>query len=238
MHFFKRSFIPVTVDLHSHLIPGVDDGADSVDMSLSLLHSLEELGFQKIITTPHIHPKYPNTPQIILEGLRSLKDAIDGNGIGLKLETAAEYYVDENFLNDVEAGKPLLSFGDKYVLIECSFINKPLYFETAILKLNSHGYRPVFAHPERYQFLQGDITWLRQLREAGLLLQVTLSSLSGYYGKMPKKIGERLIKENLVDFLATDLHKPAQLGWLEKGLKLNSVQKLIRSQKLLNPSLL
>lgn len=238
MSLFKKSFAPLLSDLHSHLIPMIDDGSDSLEMSVSMLLALKELGFKKIITTPHIHPKYPNTPDLIIKGLDSVRKALDEHNVEIELEAAAEYFVDETFMNRLDGEEQLLWFGDRYLLVECSFITKPLFFETAVLKLRSQGYNPIFAHPERYQFLQGDISWLRSIRNAGVLFQVTLGSLSGYYGKSARQLGNVLLKNGMIDFLASDLHKPSQLGFLEKGLKLRSVQKLIRDGSVLNGSLL
>lgn len=236
--FKKKQFTPLLTDLHSHLIPKIDDGADSLESSMQMLKALKKLGFKKIITTPHIHPKYPNTPGLIIRGLEEVRQAIKKNHLDLELEAAAEYFVDERFLERLDKKEDLLTFGNRFLLIECSFVTRPLFFETAILRLKSQGYNPILAHPERYQFLQGDLFWLEKMREAGLYFQVTLSSLTGYYGKTPRKLGEILMKRNLIDFLASDLHKPAQLDWMEKSLRLKGVQKLIQSGKLLNQSLL
>jgi len=238
MQLFKKSFIPLLTDLHSHLIPNIDDGSNSLDMSMKMLKELKNLGFKKVITTPHIHPKYPNTPQLIMEGLHLIRKELKKYHLELELEAAAEYFVDDYFIDRLDKKDTLLSFGDRYLLVECSFITKPFFFETVILKLKSRGYNPILAHPERYQFLQEDISWLKDINRAGALFQVTLGSLSGYYGKIPRKLGEVLIRNEMVHFLASDLHKPSQLQSLEKGLKLKRVQKLIESGMLLNESLL
>ena len=203
-----------------------------------MLEGLKDLGFKKVITTPHTHPKYPNTPQLIMRGLDQVREEMNRRQLEVDMEAASEYFVDETFLNRLDSGEDLLSFGNKYVLVECSFINKPMFFEAAVFKIRSHGYNPILAHPERYQFLQGDISWLQEMKETGVLFQVTIASLAGYYGKTPKKIAETLLQQGMIDFLSSDLHRPSQLEWLEKGLKLKSVQKLIQSGELLNNSLL
>lgn len=234
----RKKTTPIKVDIHSHLIPGIDDGSQSINESMELLSIFHKLGFEKVITTPHIHPKYPNTKDRIEEGFRKVQSAIQEADFEIELEVAAEYYVDDIFLDRLNNDEPLLSFGDRYILIECSFINKPMYFESAIFEIQSKGYQPVFAHPERYKFLEGSIDWLKELKETGILFQVTLGSLSGYYGELPKKIGLKLLKSGMVDFLASDLHRMGHVEKLKAGIEHYEVQKVLESGGLLNDSLL
>ncbi|MEM8939759.1 MAG: CpsB/CapC family capsule biosynthesis tyrosine phosphatase [Bacteroidota bacterium] len=237
--FSKKQIRPLLVDIHSHLIPGIDDGAPTIDSSLEMIALLQNAGFKKLITTPHIHPKYPNKEDKIIDGLADLRSAISKKKIdGIEIGAAAEYYITECFINQLESGKKLLSFGDKYILIECSFSVKPFFFESVIYKLKEHGYKPILAHPERYRFLEGKIEWLRELKTTGLLFQVTLSSLVGYYGEGPQKIGFELIKNGMVNFLATDLHRASQVAFLKKGLELREVQNLLNANDLMNEEML
>jgi len=226
------------VDIHSHLLPGIDDGSPSVDHSVEMLRALQHQGYKKVITTPHIHPKYPNSETSIKHTLNALKSSLEGTGVTVQLEAAAEYFVDDQFIDKLETDQELLIFGDNYVLVECSFISKPLFFESVIYKLKDKGYSPVLAHPERYQFLEGSIDWLQNLKSTGILFQVTLGSIGGYYGKMPKKIGMELIKHGMVDFFGSDLHKVTQVEFLKKGLHNKEVQNLLKSGQVLNNHLL
>lgn len=235
--FSKRTSIPLKVDIHSHLIPGIDDGASSLKDSMDMLRAFYELGFRKVVTTPHIHPRYPNNKEAIVNGLRDLHQAIENDGLDIELEAAAEYYVDENFLEKLNSGHDLLTFGDRYLLVECSFVNKPFFFENAIFDMIEKGYNPILAHPERYQFLEGNIDWLMELKSLGILFQVTLGSLSGYYGELPRQLGKKLLKEGMVDFLASDLHRMSQVGHLRSSLRLKEVQTIIKRDQLLNNSL-
>lgn len=235
---FKKSLAAIKVDIHSHLIPGIDDGSSSEEKSLEMIRLMQAEGFEKIITTPHIHPKYPNSEQQILAGLTKLQDAVKRENITIDLEAAAEYYVDEKFMERVEKKESLLSFGDRYILVECSFNVKPFFFESVIYKLKENGYRPVLAHPERYKFLEGNIGWLNQLKTTGVLFQVTLGSIGGYYGSMPKKIGIELIKNEMVDFLASDLHRSLQFDFLKKGLRSKEVQQLLKKGRVVNSELI
>lgn len=238
MKWFHKS-VPqrLVVDIHSHLIPGIDDGAATLSDSIQMILHFKDLGFQKLVTTPHIHPNYPNTRERILEGLSIVRKELAQRHIEMEIEAAAEYFVDDVFIQKLDNGKPLLSFGDKYVLIECSFLVKPFFFESVIYKLKSQGYKPVFAHPERYKFLEDNIEWLKELKRSGILFQVTLGSLGGYYGKVPKQIAMRLIKDNLVDFLASDLHRTSQVEYLKMGLEMKEVQNALKTGKVLNNSL-
>ena len=147
-------------------------------------------------------------------------------------------YVDDQFIDLVANGHKFLTFGKKYILIECSFVTRPFFFESVIYQLKDLGYVPVFAHPERYKFLEGDIQWLTEIKKTGILFQVTLGSLGGYYGAAPRKIGLELVKHEMVDFLGSDLHKASQVEFLNKGLKMKAVQKVLDSDRLLNQELL
>jgi len=238
MTWFASKKTTLSVDLHSHLIPGIDDGAESFEDSLQLLKAFVALGYKKVITTPHIHPNYQNTEEKVLERSEQLQNLIAENKIEIDLNVAAEYFVDEDLIDRVKGGDKLLSFGDNYLLIECSFINKPLSFSSDLFTLKSLGYRPLLAHPERYRFLEGSISWLEELKESDILFQVTLGSLVGYYGEEARKVALVLMKKGMVDFLASDLHKMSQVPYLKKGLELRKVHQYCNSGRVLNDSLM
>lgn len=228
----------LTVDLHSHLIPNIDDGSQSIEQSVEMILKLKEFGVKKIITTPHVHPRYPNTPLLIRQGLSDLQEELSRRQIKIQIEAAAEYYVDEEFSQRLLQDDTLLSFGDKYVLVEAPFQTKPIYFDSVLFDLKMKGYNPVLAHPERYRFLEGSLDWILRLRESGVLMQVTIGSISGYYGTIPAKIGSQLLKLEAVDFLGSDLHRFAHLKYLEMGLKAKEVRKAIENEKVKNATLL
>ena len=211
-------------DMHSHLIPGIDDGSKSMEESLGLLKSLEEYGLKKVITTPHIMSEYyRNTPEIIRLGLEELRKAAKQENISLEIEAAAEYYMDEIFLDKVKVGEELLTFGDKYILVETGFINKPQMLLDIIFNLETAGYQPVFAHPERYQYLIADKKLQEELIDRKLIFQVNLLSLTGFYSKQVKDFGEMLIERGVVSFLGTDCHNSRyidMLGTLPKNQKM------------------
>ncbi|GAB3293357.1 tyrosine-protein phosphatase [Hymenobacter humi] len=198
-------------DMHSHVLPGLDDGAETVEHSLDLLRALRNMGFRKLIMTPHIMGDfYKNTPESIRESLQQLRESAVKAGLGdMALECAAEYYLDEFLGRKLADGTEMLTFGGdkRYLLFETSYMNEPLNLFEIIFELNAQGYTPVLAHPERYTYLYGRLADIERMRrDFGVLLQVNLNSLAGYYSPAAKKVAEQLIDAGLVDFVGTDTH--------------------------------
>jgi len=228
-----------TVDVHSHLIPGIDDGAKSMSESISLIKKLKELGFKKLVITPHImRDKYPNTSERILSGFEELKNELHKQNISIELAVASEYFLDQYFL-ELVSKRDLLTFGNNYLLFELSYTQKPISLESAIFEMISAGYKPVLAHPERYLFLHKNFDEYKWLKRKGLLFQINLNSFSGYYSKDVQKIANRLAQEGLIDFIGSDTHKERQLNHLEKNLHSHKVmEKIFKNNTILNESLL
>ena len=229
MSFLRKLFSPAAApavvslaaldtDMHSHLLPGLDDGAETVEQAVELLRHLQALGYRKLIMTPHIMGDfYRNTPEGIRGALAALQQAATAAGIkGIELECAAEYYLDESFGQRLEQGEPLLTFGgeQRLVLVETSYINEPFNLSETIFNLKAAGYQPVLAHPERYTYLYGRFEELLRIRAEGVLLQVNLNSISGYYSAGAKRVAEKLIDGGLVDLLGTDTHHVRHLDTL------------------------
>jgi len=212
---------PLTVDMHSHLLPGLDDGVDSYEESLGILREMEALGYQKVITTPHIMGDYyKNSPETILPVLEELRKRAKAAGIGLQLAAAAEYYLDEVFMRRLAEQEPLLNFGEKrYVLFETSYMNASPFLHEAIFEMRAQGYTPILAHPERYLYLYDRYQEIHQVVEQGALLQVNANSIIGYYSKAAQQFAERLIDDGLVSFLATDCHNARHLARFKKARK-------------------
>ncbi|MEP0712413.1 CpsB/CapC family capsule biosynthesis tyrosine phosphatase [Algoriphagus sp.] len=225
------------VDMHSHLIPGIDDGSKTMEESLDLIKRLSSYGLRKIITTPHIMSEYyRNTPEIISMGLEDLRKAVQKEGITIEIEAAAEYYMDEIFLEKIKNGEEVLSFGDNYILVETGFINKPQMLLETIFQLEMAGFRPILAHPERYQYLLSDKGLVQDLNDRNILFQLNLLSLTGFYSKPVKDFGEMLVESGRVKFFGTDCHNPRYLDMLET-LPKSKIYSKIKQLDLLNSSL-
>jgi len=225
-------------DLHSHLIPGIDDGVKSVEESLSILERFTQMGYSKIITTPHImFHRYPNTKEKILLGLDALRKAMQDREIDITVEAASEYFMDEHFFNLLER-QELLTFGpEHYILFEISHLTEFSDLGYAIKKIIQKGYRPVLAHPERYLHMHDDFGEYELLKSQGVYFQLNLNSLAGYYNRAVKKVAERLVIEGMVDFLGSDVHRMKQLDLMRKFLKSRSYKKIFRYNRILNEEL-
>ena len=196
-------------DMHSHILPGLDDGADSVEAGVALVRALTGLGYRKLVATPHIMGDfYKNTPAGVRAALALLQEATTAAGLTVELECAAEYYLDEWFLPRLHHPDGLLSFGGehRYVLLETSYINESRILLQTIFELKAAGFQPVIAHPERYKYLHSRLDDAAEWREKGALLQLNLNSLAGYYGPAERRAAEQLIDRKLIDFAGTDVH--------------------------------
>ncbi len=214
-------------DIHSHLIPGIDDGAQNMDESIAMLAKFESLGYKKVVTTPHIMSDYfKNDSNTILDGLSRLNEVKDKLNLKIEVEAAAEYYYDETLLERLNNNEKLLTFGDNYVLFEFSFHTEPPEPEKLFFELLTKGYKPVLAHFERYLFLKGNIDRVFKWREKGVNIQLNLNSLTGHYGPQIKQQARALIDAEQVDFVGTDCHRMDHLLLLEKNLKLPYLHKL------------
>lgn len=221
---FKISSIKT--DMHSHLIPGIDDGSQTMDETIAMLAKFESLGYSKVITTPHImSDSYPNTPEIILAGLEKVRNEMHQLGMKIQLEAAAEYYFDETLIPLIK-NKELLTFGDNYVLIEFGFHTPPQYVDQVFFDLKTMGYRVVVAHFERYMYYLGKIDQAIEWREKGINIQLNLNSLSGNYGPAIKKQAEALIDAQAIDFVGTDCHRIEHLMLLEDSMNSKYFKKL------------
>lgn len=228
----------VGADMHSHLIPGIDDGAKEVEDSVEMIEGLIELGFSSFMGTPHVMADhYRNSTDTIRRGADEVREALQKKGINVPFSCAAEYYADEELEKRIES-KDLLSFGDNYVLFEVSYVNRSSNMEKTIFDLKMKGYKPVLAHPERYTFMYQDFEAYERLYANQVDFQINLASLAGYYSPAAKKIAEKLIKNEMVDWIGTDIHNPRHLTPLKKALQSKALKNLIESGRLKNANLL
>lgn len=221
-------------DMHSHLIPGIDDGSRSMDETIALLTKFESLGYKKVITTPHVYSDcYKNTPEIILNGLEDVRETAKKLGLTIQIEAAAEYYCDEYLLELIRT-ENLLPIGGKYVLIEFPFLSEMTNWKEFTFGIQSVGYTPIIAHFERYVYWHGSVETAKEMRESGAKIQLNINSLTRHYGSDVKKQGEYLIDKQLVDFLGTDCHRIQHLLLTEKNANLPYLHKAIKTNQLLN----
>lgn len=236
--FFNLSFkksqtleLPVILtDMHSHILPGIDDGAANMEESLMIIKGLMDQGYKKLIATPHVMSDYyKNTPLSIHRALEEVQQAVTEKGWDVEITAAAEYYLDEYLIDMLKKNKPLLTFGNQYLLFETSFINEPAFLSEAIFLMQSLNYKPVLAHPERYLYLQHNFSKCVELANNGVLLQINLNSLAGAYSLPAQLLAEKLIEYSMVSFAGTDCHALKQIKFLETARAKKSYTKLLEA---------
>jgi len=224
LSFFKNKKTTLTsqfpsnfVDIHSHLLPGIDDGARNMEESMDLIKRMHRNGIKNFITTPHImEGVWENTPAIIQQKLAAVQERLKQEGLpDVTIRAAAEYMLDDNFNKLLEA-KNLLTLKDNYILVEISYLNAPVNLYEIIFNIQIAGYKPILAHPERYNFYHQNFNTFKKLKEVGCFFQLNLLSLSSYYGKHVNNVALKLLKENMIDFVGTDTHHQRHLNALEQ----------------------
>jgi tyrosine-protein phosphatase YwqE len=234
LHWFHKNryladYLEGFVDIHNHILPGIDDGANSVAESLELIQAFGDLGIQKFIATPHIlQPLYPNTPETIKRAHQKLLEALmDENRTNVSIEPAAEHMIDEGFEDLLEKGDYMPIKGS-YLLVEMSYLQPSLYFDEAIIEITKKGLTPILAHPERYLYLHQTPKKYQEYKSKGILFQMNMLSLGEYYGKDVKRMGQKLLQEGMIDFIASDMHNMRHMNALrEIRLKEKFIHKLI-----------
>lgn len=229
----------IAADMHSHLLPGLDDGLQNIEDTLDFMQELKDMGYQKLICTPHIlSDVYPNSPETILPKLEMVKEALKENSIDMQVEAAAEYMVDLDFENYMDEGKQLLTFGKNLILIEMSYAAASGNIENVIFKLKLKGLQPVLAHPERYNYYFGNLEVFQRFIDLGCYLQINLLSLLGYYGDASKNTAQNLLRKNMVTLVGTDMHHENHLNGLVDLASKKSFYKLFENIQIRNKELL
>lgn len=214
----------LSVDVHSHLLPGIDDGSPDVQTSIALIRGLNQLGLRKFICTPHIFTElYPNNRQTIAAALDVVKEKIKDTELDVEVDMAAEYMIDGDFKLDGD----LLTMPGKYILIEMSYLNETPNIEQVIFDLQIKGHVVMLAHPERYNFYHGNLARYHRLKDMGCMFQLNLLSITGYYGKEVGVAADYMLKHKMYDFAGTDLHHEKHLKVLSEGVKSGRVHKYI-----------
>ena len=234
----KFNFSVFKTDMHSHLLPGIDDGAKDLENSIQLIRGMKDLGYQKLITTPHIiWDMYRNTPQIINQKLALIRDAVEQEGIDIEIHAAAEYFLDEHVEELLRKKEPLLTISGNKVLTEFSMAFPSMNIKDILFEMEMQGYQPIIAHPERYFYLQQNKEFYAELKDIGCMFQLNLLSLTGYYGRSAKDLAEYLANNDYYDLVGTDLHNLHYLEGLQQMSMSNTLKKLIESGRLMNAQL-
>lgn len=193
--------------MHSHLLPGLDDGVQTLEQAEEIIVNFIKLGYTHLITTPHVMSDvYKNSAKGILEKLQELKNYLNHKNIVISLSAAAEYYLDEALFKMIETDQPMLTFGQKYLLFETNFITEPFNLKEFIFLATTRGYKLVLAHPERYLYLQNNFLKVQDLLDRGVLLQLNINSITGYYSKPVQKMAFKLIDKGWIHWLGSDCH--------------------------------
>jgi len=214
------------VDIHSHLLPGIDDGARDFTDTLGMVKSLQGFGFSQFITTPHtMYHVWDNTRESILSLKVKTILELEKNDINVSFRTASEYMMDDQFVKLFQAGE-LLTLKDNYVLVEMSYINAPMQLYTILFDLQVAGYIPVLAHPERYSFYHNNFDEYVKLKRVGCLFQLNLLAVVGYYGASIAKIAEQLLQKGMYDFVGSDVHHRKHIAAFDGKIKLKDTTAL------------
>jgi tyrosine-protein phosphatase YwqE len=232
----SEGVLPV-IDIHSHLLPGLDDGVQSFEEAEEIILRFQKLGYIKLITTPHVMSDFfKNTSEGILAKLAELQQWLEAKKISMEIQASAEYYLDEELFKKIETNIPLLTFGKNYFLFETNFMTEPLNLKEFIFLATTKGYKPILAHPERYLYMQNDFSKAEDLLNRGILFQLNVSSISGYYSKAAQTTAQKLIDKGWVHLIGSDCHNLQHIKLFEDTRQAKYFQKAI-SLPLLNNSL-
>ncbi len=211
------------VDIHSHILPGIDDGAKNIEESLIMISEMKKLGFSKIIGTPHTYPGlYENDNSSIKN---SYQKVCEGLNTEIQIDYASEYLIDSHII-DIIDNKSILCLKDNHILIEMSYLNKHNHLYEIIHYILVNGYTPILAHPERYVYFHDNFKEFNKLKRVGCKFQLNLLSTIGYYGKKNLSISEKLINNDLIDYVGSDIHNLNHCNQFEKKIKIKNLKGL------------
>lgn len=209
------------IDIHSHVLPGIDDGSKNITMSLEILKGLEEQGVTDLICTPHyiaetsqVSPRAKNE-----ELLKKLQERAKKKGIKTNLYLGNEIYIDRDIAKLIRAKKISPLAKSKYLLVELPMSGEFEQYEDILLSLQQKNWQVILAHPERYHSFQKDYKKVLEMHKQGILLQCNLGSFIGQYGKHAKKTAQKIAKDKLIFCIGTDIHRPRDYEEIAKAQK-------------------
>lgn len=224
-HFFSTKHFLVDslsgiVDIHNHVLPGIDDGAKNIEESKALLQQFNNLGITELVATPHIMlDVYPNTSSTINTAYCLLKNGLSNGPLDhMVITSAAEHLIAANF-HEMLQQKQVMTIKEQYLLVEMSYLQPSINFEEAIQQTKEFGLYPILAHPERYGYLHQHLPTLKKYKDQGVLFQLNTLSLTSYYGSAVQKMALKLLALGWYDFIASDAHNTNQLEVI-KNIKL------------------
>lgn len=233
-NFFKKKntapayplYLPFETDIHSHILPGIDDGSPDIATSLALVKGIYDLGIRKTVATPHVIADiYRNTPETINAALQQLRRACVSEQIDIEINAAAEYMLDDYFIKLLHEEAPLLCVHKNIILTEQSYASSSPNLNEIAFAIMSRGYRPIMAHPERYFYYHNNYESYGHLKDMGFYLQVNVLSLTGYYGKSVAKAARYILENDMADFVGTDMHHNRHLNILQRKETLELFKK-------------
>ena len=224
----------IGVDMHSHILPGIDDGSPDLETSIKFVRSLQNLGYDQLICTPHVYQElYPNTQATIFSSHGVLLAEMQKQNISLEIHAAAEYMVNQDF----DLSVPLCPIKNQFLLIEMSYLTESPNMTQSIFDVEIKGLKPILAHPERYTFYFKDKSKLKEYKEKGCLLQLNILSVLGYYGKEVKQFAGYLLENNMYDLAGTDLHHDKHLHVLSNAVESGELYKILGHYEFKNRAL-
>ena len=221
------------IDFHSHIIPNIDDGSTSMKDTINMINEARQAGFTEIISTSHYIQKYYDLDcferKKILDIIK--KKVSEKNEINIKLYLGSEIYFTPEIIELVKNKKASTINNTRYLLFELPMNTKPLFVKEMVYELMQNGYIPIIAHPERYTYVQENIQYIEELAGMGALFQSNYGSIIGMYGNSAKKTLKKLLKNNLISFLGSDVHKTGQIyPKIPKALK--KLRKILSAEEL------
>ena len=233
-HFFSKKkflvdYLHNFVDIHNHILPGIDDGAKTVRESVDLVRGFKELGITNLVATPHImNSYYPNTKETVTASMDVLTNELIENELkDIQIEAAAEHMIDDNFEEILQRGE-VMPIRKNYLLVEMSYLQPSINFDDAIQKVMKKGFFPILAHPERYGYWHTNKANFSKYKKKGVHYQLNLLSLSDYYGPEVQKMALYLLDHGLFDYVASDVHRLEQLEALKEiKIKANLLESIV-----------